>query len=299
VTRTRRWVLDGEHHSLRAALEHHAGDDLGAIADGRAFLNGRRSRDGATRIDAGDILEVVAARRAGAGLIRVISNRDGIVAADKPAGVPTEPDRRGGSASVVEAVARLLGWQPGSLHAASRLDLGVSGVVLLAATRDARHRLANWRNSGRLSRRYVAIGSGLPVASSGIWEGPVSKRDTRPAATRFRSVATVNSAPDGSACLLALAPVTGRFHQIRIHAAAAGLPLLGDPVNGGPRRFVDADGEVIGYERIGLHALWVEVAGEREELRWVSPVPELLGMWWKRLGGQPEDWSAASECHIP
>jgi len=299
VTRTRRWVLDGEARSLREAIERCVGDDVDAIAAGRVFVNGRRRREPLASVERGDVLEVVEPRTTGGGAVSVIANRDGIVVVDKPAGIPTEPDRRGGSDSVVEAVARQLQMRSEGLHAASRLDLGVSGLVLLAATRAARQRIASWRSTQRLSRRYVALGSGVPTEPSGAWEGTLSDRDARPAATRYRLVATVTPSGANAVSLVALQPATGRFHQLRVHSAAAGMPLLGDPAHGGPRRIVGGDGRVLGFERIGLHSLWVEVDDRGERLRWVAPVPEMLAMWWKRLGGHPEAWSTASECSIP
>src|SRR5262249_22858263 len=97
-------------------------DEASAAREGRAFVNGVRSSSDA-RVDAGDVIEVHAARVV-VETPTVLARSGGIVFADKPAGLATTPERRG-ARSLESEVARLLGVA--SLHAASRLDVGVSG----------------------------------------------------------------------------------------------------------------------------------------------------------------------------
>ncbi len=295
MTRARRWVLLGTEASLRAALDHHAPSDPGALAAGRVFVDGRRVRDGGIPVAAGCVLEIVEARAVARVVHRVLSNWDGVLVVEKPAGVPTEPDRSGTGDSVVEAIARQLGLAVAELHAASRLDLGVSGVVLLAATNDARRRLEDWRRRGCIRRRYVALARGVASKRDGTWDAPVG-RDARPATTHYRAVAEVRRVE--SLSLLALQPKTGRFHQLRVHCAQAQLPLLGDPGNGGPRRIVGPDGAVVALSRIGLHALWVELVTANGTQRVSAPVPDELRMWWNRMGGDSEAWNRAAEVDV-
>jgi 23S rRNA pseudouridine955/2504/2580 synthase/23S rRNA pseudouridine1911/1915/1917 synthase len=89
-------------------------------------------------------------------------------------------------------------------------------------------------------------------------------------------------------------PLTGRSHQIRAHAAQAGLPLLGDRVYGGPANLVESTGTTVEFDRIALHALRLRLLeGRGRTWEVVSPAPpDLLG-WWQKLGGDEEAWSAS------
>ena len=175
--------------------------------------------------------------------MRVILREDDLVAVDKPAGMPTIADHGGAAHALVAATARALGIDPARLHPTSRLDRGVSGVVVFALTKAAAERLARARGEGAYERRYVAIAASAPAPASGTWDAPIGRardprlrtvrgRDPIAAATRYGVCA---HAPGGAA-MLAVAPVTGRTHQIRVHASHAGAPLLGDRDYGGPAR---------------------------------------------------------------
>ena len=97
--------------------------------------------------------------------------------------------------------------------------------------------------------------------------------------------------------MLALTPLTGRFHQLRVHCASAGLPILGDLAHGGCRRLVGTDGAVLGLTRVALHAAWYETT-EATAARWEASIPQKLVQWWNRLGGREQAWSAAVEVAI-
>src|SRR5690606_10791819 len=91
------------------------------------------------------------------------------------------------------------------------------------------------------------------AANEGTWDSPIDGKDS---STRWRVVAR---AP--SASMLAVDPVTGRTHQIRIHASRAGLPLLGDVDYGGPKQIALPSGRIVALERVALHAARVAVDG--------------------------------------
>jgi 23S rRNA-/tRNA-specific pseudouridylate synthase len=96
--------------------------------------------------------------------------------------------------------------------------------------------------------------------------------------------------------LLALEPVTGRTHQLRIHAAHAGMSILGDRTYGGDTRVTFPSGRVVRLGRIALHAGRVVVprrAGGSIDLR--AEVPTLLRELWTALGGEDSTWVAALE----
>jgi 23S rRNA-/tRNA-specific pseudouridylate synthase len=342
-----RWVVkpgDGARSvaDVLARLGEGAAGAASAAEEGRAFVNGRRAAAG-DAVAPGDEVVIWSAReaaqsgqgRAGGGeggergegdSVRVIDRWGEIVAAYKPANLPTTPDRRGERSLVVD-LAKLLGvtGKGGALpHAASRLDVGVSGVVLCALGHRGQAHIEATRERQELRRTYVAIAAG-PLEGAGTWSAPIGRQrgaggrmkpsltghDMQAATTRFRAVAwarpcaPARSQPSPSASqparstLLLAEPVTGRMHQIRVHAAGAGAPLVGDREHGGPRSITDASGRVHAVHRIGLHALAVELLGPRgEALRAIADVPADFRQLWKALDGPDEAWNEILEPRI-
>jgi 23S rRNA pseudouridine1911/1915/1917 synthase len=286
----------GEGASLGAFLAAR-GHDPEAIAAGRVFVGRRRAVDPAHAVAEGQEIVVEAARAAPAGTA-VLSEYEGLYAAFKPAGLPTEPDR-GGTASLVHAVASLVGVRPDELHAATRLDAPVSGIVVVACGEAGKRRAAALQAEGALGRRYLALTGAAPEPRAGEWDAPVGRgprgaptiggRDARPARTRYALAASATPLASGAAPVLIVAePVTGRTHQIRLHAAAARAPLLGDARHGGARRVILRDGRAIAVERVALHAGRIEIAGPAgPSWRVTAPLPEDLANLWVVLGGDP------------
>jgi 23S rRNA pseudouridine1911/1915/1917 synthase len=259
---------------------------LRAPAGGRIYLNGRRATV-EDRVEAGDRVEIYPQREAPAEGVRILAQRDGVVLAYKPAGLPTETTRLGEDSLLSALLTELKG---GAVRAASRLDTMVSGVCVCTLGRDAARRVVSWRQAGQLVRRYVGIGAGKLEEHEGRWEWPMARgrdrggrhrailegKDARPAATRFT---VEESAPEG--VLLRLEPETGRMHQLRLHASRAGVPLYGDRLYGGAVQVVDETGAVHALGRIALHAAAVETPTLRAE----SPLPEELAALWRVLMG--------------
>jgi len=304
------WVVGpNDGRSVGAILVKLGDSAVAAVPDGRVFVDGRRAASAADRVRPGDCVQVFAPRPAG-GAPEVIAEREGVLAVMKPAGLSAEPDRRGRAGSLTYAVADALGVPPTSLHACTRLDLGVSGVVLLARTAGARRVVVAAQRRGRVVRRYVAIAACPPAEPRGVWTAPLPGRRgrasaargrSRPAETRFACVATADAATaecrvaaeDARPTLLALEPATGRLHQIRAHASAAGAPLLGDRRYAGPTRVIHKSGQTATLDRIALHAAHVRVGLARGEWRVGAPVPAALIELWNQLGGTSEDFSRA------
>lgn len=294
--RSVKWLVDAASPKLLSDVLQAIGEIAsGALEEGRVYVDGARERDPRRRLVRGQCV-MVTAPRPSAGHIEILAQSGGFVFIDKPPALPTEPDQAG-DLSARAQLAEELGISDSRLHAVSRLDVGVSGVVTFARTAEARRRAVALRDHGELSRSYVGISVGAVnhhADAIGSWRTPV---DGQAAETRWRVVARSAELGSGASLrptLLALSPVTGRKHQIRIQAAAAGVPLLGDRLHGGPERIVRPDGRVLEAPRIALHAVRVVLPRSgREPLVVSAPIPEDLRRLWRDLGGDDADWTRA------
>ncbi len=287
------WVVENDDTRLGEVIARLGTPARDALAEGRVFVAGRRAHDATVALAAGTPVEVTAAREAGDDDVALLASHDGIVAAYKPAALPTEPDRAGRS-SARRVVSRRLDMEESRLHALSRLDVGVSGVVLFATTGEAARRVQAARAGGALVRRYVAIVAGSPTPAAGLWSAPVG---SRPARTRYRWIADAGSitpADPRRAALIAVEPISGRTHQIRIHAAGARVPIVGDRAHGGPTRLCLPDGSVTELRRVALHAAWVELRDRGGVWRASVDPPEELRSTWRSLGGDAGFWADAT-----
>jgi 23S rRNA-/tRNA-specific pseudouridylate synthase len=294
-----RWIVRSGDGATVGEVVVRAFGDASAIREGRVFVGRVRAKDEGDRVEVGDVV-TLGARRDGAESVEILAEEDGLIAVNKPPGLPTIADQAGASHSLLGILAKKLGCGPADLHPTSRLDVDVSGVVLFARTKRARENLAKARAEGAYFRRYVALASSPPALPRGEWDVPIGRandpkrraafgRDSTDASSYYETVALAS----GHA-LLALEPVTGRTHQLRVHAAHARAPLLGDRAYGGLTRIVLGSGRVLPVRRVALHAARVTVPrlmGAPLEVR--APIPEELVALWRDLGGEREMWDAA------
>jgi 23S rRNA pseudouridine1911/1915/1917 synthase len=292
----RRWVVqEGDGATVGAIVAKAAPGDATAIAEGRVFVGKRRALDASEPVSAGDDVTIADASRTGAPAVRVLKRGKGWFAVDKPAGIATIPDHGGASNALLPLAARAVGLDAARLHATSRLDREVSGVVVFTTTPDAAARLKRARDEHAYVRRYLAIAARAPSGDEGTWDARIGRakdarrrevngRDATDAKTHFAVVARA-----GDVAMLALSPVTGRTHQLRVHAAHAGAPLLGDRVYGGPTRWTLASGKVLSFTRIFLHAARVTIEGIAID----AAVPEEMRATWGALGGDGGAWDEA------
>ena len=185
--------------------------------------------------------------------LRVLAQTDDWIAIDKPAGLATQPDRDRKRRSVEELLRLQLKRDGGNaeLYLVHRLDTGTSGVVVFARTRKSAAELSEAFASGSVRKIYVAIAEGVIDGDTTI-QTPVREKSAR------TILHPIRKAQDGT--LVEAEIKTGRTHQIRVHLAFIGHPVVGD------RRY----GSTINAPRLMLHAHRLEHAliGSLE-----SPVP--------------------------
>jgi 23S rRNA pseudouridine1911/1915/1917 synthase len=300
MARSKRWVVDDTSPRDLAGVLAAMGAGADALAQGRVFVGRVRAERGSLGLRAGDVVEVFEAAAAGGAEATVLGQRDGMLAMHKPAGLPTVPDHRGSERTLLAAAAKAAGVSAEQLHPTSRLDREVSGVVLFAVSAEARVLLKEAREHGRYQRHYVAIASNAPSPAGGTIDAPIGRgadprrravggKEAVASATRYETIAT-----SCRAALLAVEPVTGRTHQIRVHMAHAGASLVGDDLYGGSRAVVLHSGAVRRMSRVALHAAWVQVQMPNgRSWKVEAPVPEDLGELWRVLGGEHEAWTRA------
>ncbi len=292
-----RWVVAHDDGATVGEVLARAGVDAQAIAEGRVFVGRSRIEHSDHPARVGDRIVVSVLRAPGDAWHWIHRDAD-LVVVDKPAGMPTIADASGRAHSLQAQVAKSIGVAPDTLHPTSRLDLDVSGVVTFAVTKRGRESLVRLREEGRYDRRYLAIAIGSASELSGKWTHKIGRapdpklrmvdgKDATDAETRFAVIAQA-----GRFVLLALEPVTGRTHQLRVHAMHARLPLIGDRAYGGPARETMSDGRVVRFDRIALHAARVVLHSD-DPLILSAPVPARLRVWWDALRGDPSAWDQA------
>ncbi len=248
---------------------------------GGVFLDGHRCKVAGRTLHPGQqvVVNLEEGGRAAAGPSaldpsRVLHADADLVFIDKPAGVPAQPTLTSDRGALPELVGALLGAPVTLVH---RLDRETSGVTVLARTSRAAAVLAEAFRTGGPEKTYLALTARPPEPREGTIALALGKDPARPglrrvdptgdpAVTRY---GTLRAGP--AAALVEARPETGRTHQIRVHLAAVGAPLLGDARYGGPRRV----GEVP-VPRVMLHAarlaLRHPISGEALAVE--APVPE-------------------------
>ena len=174
------------------------------------------------------------------GPLTILYEDEDILAVDKPSGMLIHPSRSaltGTLANLVLGYYRRTG-QKCAFHPVTRLDRDTFGIVLLAKNAHVHALLNTLHNRGQLQKTYHALTFGGPEADSGTIDAPIARRplpsllryvspEGKPSRTEFQVLAR-----RGPLCTLALRPITGRTHQLRVHCAHMGCPILGDPQYG-------------------------------------------------------------------
>jgi tRNA pseudouridine32 synthase / 23S rRNA pseudouridine746 synthase len=192
---------------------------------------------------------------------------------DKPPGIPVHKGPKGGE-NFEAYFSQLRFGLPRNPALAHRLDRDTSGCLMLGRHHKALEKLGLLFKQGKIHKTYWALVQGAPSENEGLIDLPLARRDaTRgwwmkvdaaglPSQTRWKVLER-----SGDLSFLALEPLTGRTHQLRVHCAAMGWPILGDPVYG-----TGAGGETM----LHLHAraITVPLYKNKPAIEVSAPLPE-------------------------
>lgn len=205
-------------------------------------------------------------------LIASLLYRDGLILVlNKPAGIPVHRGPKGGDNLEAGFDALRFGL-PRAPALAHRLDRDTSGCLVLGRHRKALAKVGLLFKQGKIGKTYWAVAEGQPADEEGLIDLPLGRLDAArgwwmkvdpsgvPAQTRWRVMGRT-----GTRCWLALSPLTGRTHQLRVHCAAMGWPLLGDPI------YAPATGGV----PLHLHArtIVIPLSSTKDPIRVDAPIP--------------------------
>jgi 23S rRNA pseudouridine1911/1915/1917 synthase len=232
---------------------------------------------------------------------RIVDETDDYVVVDKPAFLLAHPTKANGPATLWKELRELLAFEianGGQVSIVNRLDRETSGLVLVAKTTAAARRFGILMQRRRLKKEYLAIVWGWPNWETKVVEAPLDrqgkyrqsaiwlKQTIDPAGTAAqtdfhvkRRFNKTGPAGENRFSLIRAVPLTGRTHQIRVHLASTGHPIVGDKIYGPDEqlylRFIQT-GWTPELERqllLPRHALHSTKLAIDSEIEWNSPLP--------------------------
>ncbi|HKW17384.1 MAG TPA: RluA family pseudouridine synthase [Terriglobales bacterium] len=286
------------------------------ILQEKVLLNGKPSKP-SLQLRGGETVEIIgevqrAPLRAIAEDIplEIVYEDDDLAVVNKPAGMmvhagagATDDERNRGT--LVNALLHRFGalsglggeLRPGIVH---RLDKDTSGLIVVAKNDFAHHKLARQFSGRKVKKTYVALVHGRLTNDRGTISASISRdvlRRTRMTTRRSGGREALShyvverriDAALGKFTLLKVRIETGRTHQIRVHMASMGHPIVGDTLYGAPREIQSNSGGSISLPRNFLHAAELEFAQPRSarQLSFATPIPAQLEEFLSHLDENP------------
>jgi 23S rRNA pseudouridine955/2504/2580 synthase len=208
-------------------------------------------------------------------MLKVLYENKEILVCDKPSGLAVQPGA-GITVSVIDILKQELPYEPFLVH---RLDRDTSGVLVVAKDRIAAGKFSRLMAAGSIHKEYLAVCAGKLKRKAGlITEKIVQHGVAKSAETRFKVTREI-----GDFSILELELGTGRMHQIRIHLAGLGHPIIGDDVHGDFKLNRELR-KAYGIKKLLLHARRIVVPTNQAV---EAPLPEHFTNFLARLEMPP------------
>lgn len=298
------WRLD---RALAAAVPTLSRERLKAlIRSGAVEAEGQAVRDPALKVRGEEALRLAMPEPAPAHNepqdipLTIVFEDEHLLVVDKPAGLVVHPAAGNLDGTLVNALLHHCAGQlsgiggvarPGIVH---RIDKDTSGLLVIAKTDVAHDGLAKQFAAHSIGRRYVAIVNGVPKATVGTVDAPLARSATnrkkiaivegkrgKRAVTHWKRLTMLNDA-----ALVECRLETGRTHQVRVHMASIGHPLVGDPVYGRAGKTHGKILKELQFHRQALHAAELDFIHPVTKLRlsFASPMPPDMQELFNALG---------------
>ncbi len=258
------------------------------IRDGHVLINHKVAQKGGATVEKGDLIEVSIPPITETNLIPekisldIIFENNDLIVINKPAGLVVHPGAGHSSGTLVHAILNhapeLEGiggeHRPGIVH---RLDKDTSGIILVAKNDKSHQFLQDQFRNRNVQKTYYALTDGFPPTNVGRIEAPIGRDPShrkqmaivplqrgREAQTEYKVIEKYQNHS-----LVAAYPHTGRTHQIRLHLAFIGCPIVGDRIYGHRKQMLLA-------KRQMLHAFQIKILipGSSEQREFIAPIAD-------------------------